>query len=231
MNLRLKKRSNSALTIVEVLFIVVVLILLVVTFLPLFSRARIRGGHNCITNLMQIDLSFNIWAGDNNNKFPKDVSVANGGAMELVATGNAAGCFLVISNELNTPKILVCPADFHRTAATNFGNDFNNSHISYLIDIDAATNYPHRLLCGDDNFEVGGSPIKSGVALLSTNMAVIWGPGRHGDVPVHHFWTKTPHHFVGNLGFADGRVTEAGDDGLQSAIQQAGLTTNRFAIP
>jgi len=51
----------------------------------------------CLNNLKQIGLSYSAWAGDHNGKFPMDVSVTNGGVMELAATGNVAAVFQVMS--------------------------------------------------------------------------------------------------------------------------------------
>jgi prepilin-type processing-associated H-X9-DG protein len=57
-------------------------------------------------------------------------------------------------------------------------------------------------LSGDDNFEISGVPVKSGVLELSTNMAAYWL-----DVPVD--WTDTRHKpRLGNIGFADGSARE-----------------------
>lgn len=220
-------------TFIEVLVVIVCLAVLVAMLLPILATS---GNHpyriNCVSNLKQIGLAYRIWEGDNNNEYPMEISVTNGGAMELIATGDVAGCFLTMSNELSTPKILVCPEDWHRIAATNFGNDFNSSHISYFIGADVTNEInPKMLLIGDDNFEIDKSPVKSGLATISTNASITWGPGRHGDVPVHHFWTPTPHNFVGNLGFADDSVGEFSSSGLQDALQQTGLVTNRLAIP
>ena len=160
------------------------------------------------------------------------VSVTNGGAMEWVATNNVAGCFYVMSNELSTPRILICPEDRVHTYATNFNNDFNASHLSYFIGVDVTNEMnPTMLLTGDDNFQINGNVVGPGVLSLSTNTLMEWGPGRHGDDPNRHFWAPPPKHFVGNLGFADGSVAEESDSGLQTALQQAGLATNRLTIP
>lgn len=136
--------------------------------------------------------------------------------MELIATGNVAAGYLVMSNELSTPKILRCPADIRRVWATNFSTGFDNSHISYFVGLDAAETEPQMFLSGDDNFAIGGVPVKSGVLQLLTNAPVTW--------------TKTRHKFVGNIGMADGSVQQVITDGLQKALQQAGAT-NRLLIP
>jgi len=86
-------------------------------------------------------------------------------------------------------------------------------------------------MSGDDNFLFNGSLVKSGLLQYPTNTSIAWGPGRHGDVPAHHFWTPKPHGFVGNIGYADGSVAEVSTLGLQQAFIQSGLATNRLAIP
>ena len=134
---------------------------------------------NCVNNLKQIGIAFRLWEGDNNDKYPMAVSVTNGGAMELVATGNVAACFQVMSNELNTPKILLCPEDTRRVWATNFST-LNNSNISYFVGLDVTNDTNLKmLLSGDDNFAIGGVPVKSGVLQLLANTPIAWTKGRH----------------------------------------------------
>ena len=55
-----------------------------------------------------------------------DVSTANGGTMELVNGRNVWINFLVMSNELTTPKLLYCPADVNGFSATNSWVGFPN---------------------------------------------------------------------------------------------------------
>jgi hypothetical protein len=214
-----QKRRDRALTLPEVLVIVAILVILAANLLLTMARHKaIHMGINCVGNLKQVDLSFLIWAGDNNNKYPMAIPVAEGGAKELIVTGDVAGCLMVMTNELSTPKILICPLDRVRTVATNFGDSFNNSHISYFLGVDVTNeSNPNFVLTGDDNFAINGASIKSGVAELSTNVPVSWGTDRH----IH----------VGNLGFADGSVSEFSISGLQNALQNTGLATNRLAIP
>jgi competence protein ComGC len=215
---RFSNQRNYALTLTEVLVVIAVLAVFVAIFLPALTPAKHHGGLNCVSNLKQVGLAYRLWEGDNNDKYPMFVSVTNGGAMEAIATGNVAACFQVMSNELSTPKILVCPEDADRIAATNFTTDFNNSKISYFVSLDVTNEInPQMILCGDDNFEIGGVPVKSGLLELSTNAPVSW--------------TSARHHFAGNIGLADGSVQQVTTKGLQSAFQQAGLATNRLAIP
>jgi hypothetical protein len=150
------------------------------------------------------------------------VSVTNGGAMELVAIGNVAACFQVMSNELSTPKILLCPEDTHRTYATNFSTGFSGANISYFLNPDAVETYPQMILDGDDNLLVDGKPVQPGI-LLWTNQTIAW--------------TKDRHHGVGNIGMADGSAMQVTSGSLNSAVVSstngvpANNAANRWLIP
>ncbi len=141
--------------------------------------------------------------------------------MELAQSGEALPVFLVMSNELSTPKILLCPQDLEKDFATNFFTGFSARNVSYFAGLDATNDseadVPKLILSGDCNFEIGGKPVKSGLLSLWTNDPVTWGANRHAS--------------AGNLCFADGSVQPATTPGLQNYILQTGLATNRLAIP
>jgi type II secretory pathway pseudopilin PulG len=205
-------------TMIEVFVVVVVLFILAAVLLPTLAGSRRSSRIGCVNNLKQIGFAYRIWAGDNNDKYPMAVSITNGGTMELANGRNAWINFAVMSNELSTPKILICPGDAGRTFAINFTTDFNNSKISYFVGLDVtnATN-PQTLLSGDDNFAVGGVAIKSGLLELSTNAPIAWTAARHK--------------LFGNIALADGSVQSVNINGLKQALQATGVATNRFAIP
>jgi len=204
---------------VEVLVVIAALLIIAAVLLPALAAAKRRTSKlGCDSDLKQIGLTYRIWEGDNGDKYPMQVSVRNGGAMELVATGNVAACFQVMSNELSTPKLLICPQDTNRFYATNFTTDFNNSKISYFVGLDVTNEMnPRMFLCGDDNFAIGGVPVKSGLLQLSANAPITW--------------TKERHKFVGNIGLADGSVQQVTTGDLQKALRRTGVATNRLAIP
>jgi prepilin-type processing-associated H-X9-DG protein len=162
---------------------------------------------NCISNLKQIGLSHRYWEEDNSANFA-----------QLSGPEDAVAGFRCMSNELETPKILICPADpVHNLAATNFQNDFDNSHISYFINPDAREKHPQMLLCGDDNLDINDESVKSGLLELSTNTLISFTADRHRR--------------VGNIAFADGSVAEVSIAGLNSFLKQTGFATNSLAIP
>lgn len=220
-------------TLVELLVVIAVLAVLVALLLPVLAAAKRRSSRiNCVSNLKQVNLSFRIWEGDHNNKYPMAVSVTNGGAMETVATGDVVNCFRVMSNEMSVAMILCCPDDTNHTPTRSFGPDFNSSNISYFIGADADETYPHRLLSGDDNFQNNGSPVSSGLFQFSTNAAIAWDSRRHDNVTrVPYLRIPTHHSYCGNLGFADGSVGMFYTPGLRKAFVQSDVATNRLAIP
>jgi len=203
-------------TLVEVLVVIFVLVVLAAMLLPALTRPKYGSRINCVNNLKEIGLMYRVWEGDNDNKFPMQVSVTNGGAMESVLRGDAVLNYLVMSNELSIPKILVCPQDKGRTYATNFAG-LTAKNISYFIGLDASDSHPQALLAGDDNFLIAGSPVKSGLLELSTNTAIAWSAERHNK--------------VGNVVLADGSVQQLTTPGLQAALTQTSLATNRLIIP
>jgi prepilin-type processing-associated H-X9-DG protein len=211
-------QRNRALTLVEVVIIVAILAALAALFLPALAAAKRKSSRiNCISNVKQIGIAFRLWEQDNNDKYPMAVSVTNGGAMEWLAAGNIVACFQLMSNELSTPKILLCPEDKRRTYATNFSIGFSGANISYFVNADTASElYPQMILLGDDNLLVNGKPVQPGILNLWTNQTIAWAKDRHRG--------------VGNLGMADGSAQQVTSDGL-NAILGAGGVTNRWVIP
>lgn len=214
---RCSNQRNQALTIFEAIIVVAVLALLVAMLLPTLSGHGHRQRINCVNNLKQVGLAYRIWSGDNNDRYPMEVSVTNGGTLELNNGRNAWINYLVMSNELSTPKILLCPDDIeHSPAATNFSWQLSG-HVSYFVGLDARETIPQTWLSGDDNFAVGNESVEAGLLKLTTNMPITW--------------TASRHHFAGNLCLADGSVQSVSCSGLTNSLRQTGLTTNRLAIP
>jgi len=213
------KQMRHGFTLIEFMVVALVLAILVILVLPYWrSRARPRIPRiNCINNLKQVGLAYRQWALDNEDKFPMQVSMTNGGTMELTGRGDVYPHFLVMSNELNTPKVLFCPTDQKRKVAFVFTRGLANSNISYFVGLDADETTPQMLLSGDDCMAVDGKPVKPGMLMLSTNAAVAW--------------TKARHNRQGNVGLADGSVMAVDTSGLRRALVNAGVATNRLAMP
>jgi hypothetical protein len=215
---RLSHRPEAALTLFEVGVVVAIILLLAAVLLPLLAVSKVKSSRvGCVNNLKQVGLSYRIWEGDNGDINPMGVSVTKGGSMEMVATGDVAQTFQVMSNELSTPRILVCPNDTNRDYAVNFGS-LANSNLSYFVGVDSTNDTnPQMILSGDCNLQIGGKPVKPGLFSFWTNDPVTW--------------TATRHISSGNLGLADGSVQSTTSAGLHDYLVPTAIATNRLAIP
>lgn len=107
--------------------------------IPALVNARMKAQRiNCVNNLKQIGVAFRIWPSGQDDRFPFNVSTNKGGTFELCVLGedgldkNSWLHFQVMSNELTSPKILVCPADASKQAALDF-NHLQAVNVTYQI--------------------------------------------------------------------------------------------------
>jgi len=107
--------------------------------LPSLTQAKAKAESiTCINNMKQIGLAFRIFATDHEDQFPFNLSTNDGGTLELCRPGadgydeNIAAHFLVLSNELANPRILVCPSDSDKQPAASW-LDLTAANISYQV--------------------------------------------------------------------------------------------------
>jgi competence protein ComGC len=216
MKLRGSNRKTAALTLVEVLVVIAILAVLVALVLPRLAAAKKKAERiTCVNHLCQIGLAFRIWEEDHKNHFPMNVSTNLGGTLEYIERSETFRHFQVMSNQLCTPVILVCPTDV-RHPANDFGSNFCNQTISFFVGVDAAESNPRMPLSGDRNI-VGGKKLANGIFEIATNQPASWNSELHDG--------------VGNILIADGSVQQTTSSNLCELLQQTGLATNRLAIP
>ena len=201
----MKQQNKKAFTLIELLVVIAIIAILAAMLLPALAAAKKKAQKiNCTNNLKQVGLASRLWADDNGDKYPQSVSFDQGGAYEFLARGNATTTanannpgvtFLVMSNELSTPKIVNCPSDtFHTTVATNW--TFNNllgsgpapgvvptktsvtaptadGAVSYFINGNATDVDPQMLVYGDLNI----GTVAGGVANASLPAGTPQGGG------------------------------------------------------
>jgi prepilin-type N-terminal cleavage/methylation domain-containing protein len=237
MNKILKRKR--AFTLIELLVVIAIIAILAALLLPALAAAKRKAQRiNCVNNLKQVNIAFRIWEGDNQDRYPMAVSTSQGGSMEKIYTaGNTGGTptagfgltniFVVMSNELSTPRILYCTSDNgpNRTYTTNFSQftgiastGWGTNYLSYFVCGDAYETYPQMVLDGDRN--------------LGTTTANTYNPAPLVNVVGGAQWPLTPkapwawsandmHLKVGNIGMADGSVQQTTVAGVLAAFLNA----------
>ncbi len=226
-------KQNKAFTLIELLVVIAIIAILAALLLPALAAAKRKAQRiNCVSNLKQVGIAFRLWEGDNGDKYPMAVSTAQNGSKEkiytagnLPATTPPAGygltnVFVVMSNELSTPKVLYCPSDSTRTTTTNFPSLNNdNQNISYFVCGDAQESYPQMIMDGDRN--IGTATAQNTPATTTNILGVQWTGGWWA-------WSAVDMHLrVGNLGMADGSAQQTTVSALQAALATA---TNNASV-
>jgi prepilin-type processing-associated H-X9-DG protein len=202
-----KTRAFTVLELVVVIGTLAIFILLIMPALMPVTTPATRI--NCVLQLKQAGVAFRVWAADHEKQYP----------MQTFPQGDVVAPFQVfraMSNDLKSPKLLVCPADLRRKHASAFAADFNNDNVSYFIGLDAEPGRAAMFLCGDRNLTNGAAPRK-GLLELSTNQP----PG----------WTTEMHYRRGNVALVDGSVQQCNEWRLRQLLRATGTNITRLAMP
>jgi prepilin-type processing-associated H-X9-DG protein len=210
-----RSRLHHGFTRTEVLVLVLMLAMLAgLAWAFAGSARRIRRHITCSQNLKEIGLAVPDFARDHGDHAAWEMSTNNGGSLEYGRSGaQTFRHFQVQSNYILDCLLLSCPQDNRDVAAS--WESLSNTNVSYFVGLDSAPRLPRSIMAGDRNITPASSVILQ------------WNPSSPPQ------WVKSVglHGNKGHVVFGDGHVQELDSLGLSKALQRAGMSTNRFAVP
>lgn len=254
MKLRSRPRS-TAFSLTELFIVVAIIGILAAIAVPKLAEAKSKANRiSCVGRNKQNGTGYRVFASDNGDRYPLQTTnhpyiYPAGGlstAPGAVVSSNAQPwqVFQCMWNELQSPKVLLCPSDRARSTA-NRTTDFNglarapgsittaslghpgnqNQAVSYTALATADELRPLQVLATDRNINsattttAASTPsLPSGtrytVASPTAAQAMFWVGGSSGIF----------HGLQGNLSYADGSVQQATASVLQTALRNSGET-------
>src|SRR5207249_3394840 len=182
------------------------------------AKAKAKAARiSCVNNLKQVGLGFRMFSNDHSERFPWYIPDANqnpAGDGALAAQSSSLPTstqniddnitiYRSISNEVNSPKVLVCSSDNKTRASTwDIATGFKAGNLSYIVGLDADETRPQTILSGDRNV-IGGTAGGTATAKqLSWNNTAFPNPPAQGVASDAGFDISV-HKNAGNLGLGD----------------------------
>lgn len=221
-----QKRATEAFALVELAAVLAVVGLLLVAAVFALKQVKKRAAPiKCVNQLKNVGLAYRIFATDSGDRFPFQLSATNGGTKEF--EHDIVRQYLALTNELYTPRLLVCVTRAFGRARNSRGYEteakswaeLSAGNIDYFVNLDADEAAPRRILAADDELQIGGKTAH-GLQLVRTNDVLSYPAGLHENGGNY-----------GNAVMSDGSVEQFGSERWAGILADSGLETNRFLLP
>ena len=235
-----RQRAQRAFTLIELLVVIAIIAILASMLLPALAKAKAKAVRiKCVNGLKQMGIAFRVFSTDNGDRYPMQVSTNEGGSADYLGASAVSGQldiwthFWVMSNELTTPKVLMCASDSGRYEATNWVDmgrnaKAKNASISYGLGFESDETRPQMILAADRSmywpagkvaFEFNNKAIRGNIGTNMTQLKTLqWDD-------------KGMHQNAGNAALSDGSVQQLTGARLRETFSNSGDINNNYGQP